>query len=144
MEIGFDIALKRAEELDSYFEQHGKIVGPLHGLPVTLKDQFHIKGLGTSMAFVGWIGTFEGRKGTGKEKAVKSELVRELHDLGAVPIGKVKVHSAVKLSRTDIRHVYRRRWCRVFGLLKQTTTSSAMPGTPTISFYLLADLQEVS
>lgn len=41
------------------------------------------------MAYVGWIGTFEGRKGTGKEKVFESELVRELQSLGATVIAKV-------------------------------------------------------
>lgn len=54
-----------------------------------MKDQFHVKGMETSMAYIGWIGTFEGRKGTGKEKVFESELVRELHSLGAIPIAKV-------------------------------------------------------
>lgn len=53
-----------------------------------MKDQFHVKGMETSMAYIGWIGTFEGRKGTGKEKVFESELVRELHSLGAIPIAK--------------------------------------------------------
>ncbi|KAL8409425.1 hypothetical protein RB594_007744 [Gaeumannomyces avenae] len=88
LEIGFDLAIERAEELDKHFREHGRLVGPLHGVPVTLKDQFHIKGLETSAAYVGWIGTFEGKKGTGKEKHFESELVRELKSLGAVPIGK--------------------------------------------------------
>lgn len=98
LEIGFDDALARARELDSYFEANGKLIGPLHGVPLTLKDQFHVKGLETSMAFVGWIGTFEGKKGTGKEKIFESELVRELWSLGAVPIGKV-IHPARLLAK---------------------------------------------
>ncbi|KAK3317078.1 amidase signature domain-containing protein [Apodospora peruviana] len=88
LEIGFDIALGRAKELDDYFHQHRRLVGPLHGIPMTLKDQFHIKGLETSMAFVGWIATFEGLRSTDKERNFESELVREFHLLGAVPIGK--------------------------------------------------------
>ncbi|KAL8410439.1 hypothetical protein RB596_000212 [Gaeumannomyces avenae] len=88
LEIGFDLALEHAKELDKHFQEHGSLVGPLHGVPVTLKDQFHIKGLETSAAYVGWIGTFEGKKGTGKERYFESELVRELKSLGAVPIGK--------------------------------------------------------
>jgi amidase len=43
------------------------------------------------MAFVGWIGTFEGQKGTGKEKTFESQVVRELYSLGAIPIGKVQL-----------------------------------------------------
>jgi amidase len=89
LEIRFGEAIERAQELDAYFEKHKRLIGPLHGIPVTLKDQFHIKGLDTSMGFIGWIGTFEGEKGTGKERNVESELIRELNILGAVPIGKV-------------------------------------------------------
>jgi Asp-tRNA(Asn)/Glu-tRNA(Gln) amidotransferase A subunit family amidase len=37
------MALKRAKELDEIFEKTGKTVGPLHGLPISLKDQFRIK-----------------------------------------------------------------------------------------------------
>lgn len=33
----FDLALKRAQELDDYFAKEGKTVGPLHGLPISLK-----------------------------------------------------------------------------------------------------------
>ena len=40
------------------------------------------------MAYVGWIETFEGEKGTGKEGKFESELVRELVSLGAIPIAK--------------------------------------------------------
>lgn len=54
-----------------------------------MKDQFHMKGMETTMAYVGWVGTFEGKKGTGKEGRVESELVMELNSLGAIPIGKV-------------------------------------------------------
>ncbi|TQW01895.1 general amidase GmdA [Cordyceps javanica] len=83
-----DAALARAKELDEYFSAHGQTVDALHGLPITLKDHFHIKGLETSFGYVGWIGTFEGIKGTGKEKNVESELIRQLVSLGAVPIAK--------------------------------------------------------
>jgi amidase len=38
-----DIALARARELDSHYAKTGKTVGPLHGLPISLKDQCHIK-----------------------------------------------------------------------------------------------------
>ncbi|ESZ92593.1 acetamidase [Sclerotinia borealis F-4128] len=54
-----EVALTRAGELDDYFEKTGKTVGPLHGLPISLKDQFRIKGLETSMGYVSWIGKYE-------------------------------------------------------------------------------------
>jgi hypothetical protein len=39
--------------LDEYYVKHGKPIGPLHGLPVSLKDQFHVKGVETTMGYVG-------------------------------------------------------------------------------------------
>jgi amidase len=55
---------------------------------VSFKDQFHVKGVETTMGYVGWIDTFEGVKGTGKERNFDSELVRELKAMGAVPFCK--------------------------------------------------------
>ncbi|GMG48298.1 unnamed protein product [Aspergillus oryzae var. brunneus] len=37
------VALAQARELDRYFETHKKPVGPLHGLPISLKDQLRVK-----------------------------------------------------------------------------------------------------
>jgi amidase len=54
-----------------------------------MKDVFHIKGFETSMAYVGWIDTFEGVKDPMNAKNVDSELSRELWSLGAIPIAKV-------------------------------------------------------
>jgi hypothetical protein len=39
--------------LDDYFAQHGKPLGPLHGLPISLKDQFHVRDVETTMGYVG-------------------------------------------------------------------------------------------
>jgi amidase len=38
-----EAALAKAKELDSYYEEHKKVVGPLHGLPISLKDQIRVK-----------------------------------------------------------------------------------------------------
>ena len=42
-------ALKRAKELDEHLKTTGEVVGPLHGLPMSLKDQIRIKGLECTM-----------------------------------------------------------------------------------------------
>lgn len=48
-EMFFDEALEQARELDEYLEKNGRTVGPLHGLPVSIKDQFDIKGVDSSI-----------------------------------------------------------------------------------------------
>ncbi|KAI0602177.1 amidase signature domain-containing protein [Biscogniauxia sp. FL1348] len=101
LEIGFDLALNRARELDAYFEQNQTIVGPLHGIPLTLKDQFHVKGLETSMAYVSWIGTFEGKSNTGNERNFESQIVKELYSLGAIPIGKTTLVQSIWAPETN-------------------------------------------
>jgi len=54
-EIFFDKALDRARELDDYIEKKpGAVVGPLHGVPVSIKDHIKIKGLDTSTGYTGW------------------------------------------------------------------------------------------
>ncbi|KAF7515211.1 hypothetical protein PCG10_003560 [Penicillium crustosum] len=99
-EIFFDIAVAAATALDAYFAEHQKPVGPLHGLPVSLKDQFHIKGVETTMGYVGWIGTFEGNKGDTRARTFESELVRELRNLGAVLFCKTSVPTTLMSGET--------------------------------------------
>jgi amidase len=90
-EIFFDAAIEDAKKLDAYYQENKRTKGPLHGVPISLKDQFHVKGVETSMGYVGWIGTFEGKKGTGKEKVYESEMVTLLRNAGAVLYCKTSV-----------------------------------------------------
>jgi amidase len=92
-ETVFEAALAHARKLDEYYSQHKKVVGPLHGLPVSLKDQFHLKHCETTMGYVGWIGKFnpEGTVSSGKERVPESEMVRELRALGAILYCKTSV-----------------------------------------------------
>lgn len=83
-EICFELAIETAKKLDNYYATHKAPIGPLHGLPISLKDQFHVKGVETTMGYVGWIGTFQGKRGTGMEKIFESEMVQELRQMGAV------------------------------------------------------------
>ena len=90
-ETFFDAALASAKELDDHYAQHKKTIGPLHGVPVSLKDQFHVKGVETTMGYVGWIGTFEGIKDDPRKGTFESEMVKELRALGAVLYCKTSV-----------------------------------------------------
>jgi amidase len=71
-------ALTRASEADKFLEQ-GKILGPLHGLPVAHKDLVHTKGIRTtygSTIFKGFVP---------QEDAL---IVERLQKAGAITIGK--------------------------------------------------------
>ncbi|KZO96419.1 amidase [Calocera viscosa TUFC12733] len=53
-EIFFDDGLTRAEECDRYLEETGNVLGPLHGLPVSVKDHILLKGQDTSTGYILW------------------------------------------------------------------------------------------
>jgi amidase len=67
---------------------------------VSLKDQFHLKDVETTMGYVGWINTFEGKTGTGKDKVFESEMVKELRNLGAVLYCKTSVPHTLMTGET--------------------------------------------
>ncbi|KAI3329205.1 amidase [Xylariaceae sp. AK1471] len=83
-EVFFDQALHRARQLDDSYAQNGTTVGPLHGLPISLKDQFHVKGVDTNMGYVGWIGSNFGIKNPDQIHKVESQITSELLSLGAI------------------------------------------------------------
>ena len=87
-----DEAIDKADRLDNHYANHGEMIGPLHGIPVTFKDQFHVRGMETTKGYAHWIGTFEGERDTGKDKVTDSLLVQQLGKLGAIPLGLVRIH----------------------------------------------------
>ena len=54
-ETFFPQALQRAAELDQHFSSTGKTVGPLHGLPISLKDSFNVIGVATTLGMVSFL-----------------------------------------------------------------------------------------
>ncbi|KAJ5888523.1 acetamidase [Penicillium taxi] len=86
-----ETALAQARELDVYFEKHKKPVGPLHGLPISLKDQLRVKDLETSMGYVSWLGICE------KTESVMVTLLREA---GAVFYIKTSVPQTLMVGET--------------------------------------------
>ena len=75
-ETFFDQALERAKHLDEHLAKEGKPLGPLHGLPISVKDSFKLKNYEATLGYVSWVG---------KSKATtNSALVDMFLDLGAI------------------------------------------------------------
>lgn len=55
MEFFINEALVRAQELDDYLKKEGKTMGPLHGLPISLKEQIGYAGKITNGGWVAWL-----------------------------------------------------------------------------------------
>ncbi|CAG8425969.1 unnamed protein product [Penicillium salamii] len=78
----FDRALKRARDLDDTLQRTGKPVGPLHGLPISVKDTFNIKGIDSSIGLSAL---------AFKPAQENAPLVDLLESLGAVIIAKTNI-----------------------------------------------------
>ena len=72
----FDLALTRAKELDEYLAKEGKPMGPLHGMPISIKDHINLKGTFSTIGYVG----FASRP----PAEFNSPVTQILLDLGAV------------------------------------------------------------
>ncbi|KAH7136309.1 acetamidase [Dactylonectria macrodidyma] len=55
-ETCFDRAITMARELDAHLARTGTPVGPLHGLPISLKDNFNLRGLDATVGFASHVG----------------------------------------------------------------------------------------
>jgi amidase len=82
-EIFFDEGLARAEELDKHYKKTGRLVGPLHGLPISIKDALSVRGQDASSGFAGFAG-----KTYAESDAV---IVHVLRKAGAVIFAKTAV-----------------------------------------------------
>jgi amidase len=49
-------ALQRAAFLDTYLVEHGKPFGPLHGLPISVKEHLGMENCDLNGGFVAWVG----------------------------------------------------------------------------------------
>ncbi|OQD76933.1 hypothetical protein PENDEC_c003G02780 [Penicillium decumbens] len=95
-EILFKEAFTTAKEMDEYLSKTGKTLGPLHGLPVSIKDLFSIKGVDTS---IGWVGL------TNNPAPADKSVARTLRRLGAVLYVKTNLPQSMMMS-DSYNHVF--------------------------------------
>ncbi|KAJ5845083.1 hypothetical protein N7534_008752 [Penicillium rubens] len=91
-EVLFEDALGQAKQLDAEFAETGKLRGPLHGIPITVKDQFNVKGVDTTLGYVGR--SFA----SAQEDAV---LVQILKNMGAIVIAKTNIPQSIMWAETE-------------------------------------------
>ena len=105
----FDQARARARELDHAYAR-GDAPGPLHGVPVTIKEQFRVAGTPITLGAKNKIGNVYDTEGP---------LVRKLRQAGAVILGKTNVLQTLSGWESDNR---------VYGRTNNPWDKSRSPG----------------
>ncbi|OJI99562.1 hypothetical protein ASPVEDRAFT_123322 [Aspergillus versicolor CBS 583.65] len=82
-EMFFDKALARAKQLDEILARTGTTTGPLHGLPISIKESFNVPDVPTTLGFVGFLDR--------PPSSTSSALVEILNNAGAVLYVKTNV-----------------------------------------------------
>ncbi|KAF2813069.1 fatty-acid amide hydrolase [Mytilinidion resinicola] len=90
-EVFFDEAIETAKALDKHLAKTGKTIGPLHGLPISLKDNFNLIGKDSTVGFTSWVND---------PQTYNSTLVELLRDAGAVFYVKTNVPTAMMIAET--------------------------------------------
>ncbi|PSK37216.1 hypothetical protein C7M61_003643 [Candidozyma pseudohaemuli] len=89
-DIFFDEAFERAKKLDQVFAKDG-VVGPLHGIPISLKDQVDLTGKDSTLGYCSL---------ADKPKAKNALIADQLLEAGAVFYVKTAVPSSLMASET--------------------------------------------
>ncbi|EPS42229.1 hypothetical protein H072_3933 [Dactylellina haptotyla CBS 200.50] len=69
------LALERAKYLDDYLAANNATVGPLHGLPISVKEHIGIKNHDLNAGFCGWVGNIANEDGA---------VLKPLYDAGCI------------------------------------------------------------
>lgn len=93
----FDQARAQAEEADRK-QQRGEPLGPLHGVPVTIKEQYRVTGTQVTLGATNMIGNVYHDEGP---------LVSALREAGAIILGKTNIIQTLAGMESD-NHVYGR------------------------------------
>ncbi|KAF2107543.1 amidase signature domain-containing protein [Lophiotrema nucula] len=90
-EIFFLEAIKTAKSLDEHLRKTGKVIGPLHGLPLSLKDNFNIVGKDSTVGFASLVN---------QPATYNATLVELLENAGAVRYCKTNVPTAMMIAES--------------------------------------------
>ncbi|KPV75250.1 uncharacterized protein RHOBADRAFT_26559 [Rhodotorula graminis WP1] len=82
-EVLFNDAVKAALDLDAHYDKTGELVGPLHGVPVSIKDQVDIAG--------GHDSTMGLTHMINRPAPADATLIRIIRDAGGIPFVKTNV-----------------------------------------------------
>ncbi|OJJ45060.1 hypothetical protein ASPZODRAFT_70614 [Penicilliopsis zonata CBS 506.65] len=92
-EVFFDRALQRAHYLDDFLRREKRPVGPLHGLPISIKDSYDIQGIQSTLGYV----SFLDHPPATRNAAVVELLLK----LGAVLYVKTNIPQAMMVADSD-------------------------------------------
>lgn len=96
VEDRFELALQEAKEADDYFEHHQKPIGPLHGVPICVKESFDVKGMKTTG------GLIHLKNNIAKEDAF---IVKRLKEAGAIILCKTNT-STLCYAQESVNKLY--------------------------------------
>lgn len=95
-EMMFESAIEQAKSQDTHLRETGNFLGPLHGIPLSLKDSHEIAGIDTT---VGWVGLI------GKPAARDNMAVQQYRSLGAILYCKTNIPQSLMMS-DSYNHVF--------------------------------------
>ncbi len=87
----FEEAIESAKALDDHLQRTGQLTGPLHGLPISLKDNFNIKGKDSTVGFTSLVD---------EPAEYNATLVDILEELGAIRYCKTNVPTAMMIAES--------------------------------------------
>ncbi|KAL3447774.1 amidase signature domain-containing protein [Aspergillus insuetus] len=97
-DVFFDRAVEDAKRLDAILRETGEPVGPLHGLPISLKDIMHTAGGESTLGFIARIGCIS---------KTEDRLVTKLREAGAVFYCKTNIPQTL-MSGECVNYIYGR------------------------------------
>lgn len=131
LNVMVDDALAQADELDSQLARTGVPVGPLHGVPIAIKDELHVRGVRTTL----------GTNAVSRPADEDCEAVRRLRAAGAVIIGKTAMSEFGQwpLTETTTNGYTRNPWNRAFSTAGSSGGTAAAVASGMVAAGLGAD-----